>query len=103
MELDQIVFLVILGSALALFVSGRMRVDLVAMLTLLALALTGILDARQALAGFSSEPALTPMRMEQPWSRAALMTSRTRSAEPMLPGLMRRHAAPASAASMARR
>ena len=58
MELDQIVFLVILGSALALFVSGRMRVDLVAMLTLLALALTGILDARQALAGFSSEPAI---------------------------------------------
>ena len=58
MELDQIVFLVILASALALFVSGRMRVDLVAMLTLLALALTGILDARQALAGFSSEPAI---------------------------------------------
>ena len=58
MELDQIVFLVILASALALFVSGRMRVDLVAMLALLALALTGILDARQALAGFSSEPAI---------------------------------------------
>jgi hypothetical protein len=48
-------------------------------------------------------PALTPMRMEQPWSLAARTTSRTRSAEPMLPGLMRRQAAPASAASMARR
>ena len=51
---------------------------------------------------FSSEPAFTPMRMEQPWSRAALMTSFTRSSLPMLPGLMRRQAAPLSAASMAR-
>ena len=33
---------------------------------------------------------------------AAAITSRTRSSEPMLPGLMRRHAAPASAASSAR-
>ena len=52
---------------------------------------------------FSRLPALTPIRIEQPWSRAALITSRTRSAEPMLPGLIRRHAAPASAASIARR
>ena len=58
MDPQQIVFLVILGTALALFISGRLRVDVVAMLTLLALALTGILDARQALAGFSSEPAI---------------------------------------------
>ena len=58
MEPQQIVFLAILATALALFVSGRMRVDVVAMLTLLALTLTGILDARQALAGFSSEPAI---------------------------------------------
>ncbi len=42
------------------------------------------------------------MRMEQPWSLAACTTSRTRAAEPMLPGLIRRHAAPAVAASMAR-
>src|SRR5690606_30392438 len=58
MDPQQIVFLVILGTALALFVSGRMRVDVVAMLTLLALAFTGILDSRQVLAGFSSEPAI---------------------------------------------
>ena len=58
MDPQQIVFLVILGTALALFISGRLRVDVVAMLTLLALALTGILDAKQALAGFSSEPAI---------------------------------------------
>ena len=43
----------------------------------------------------SSEPALTPMRIEQPWSLAALTTSLTRSALPILPGLMRRQAAPA--------
>ena len=48
MEPQQIVFLAILATALALFVSGRMRVDVVAMLTLLALTFTGILDARQA-------------------------------------------------------
>ena len=58
MDPQQIVFLVILATALALFVSGRMRVDVVAMLTLLALALSGIIDTRQALAGFSSEPAI---------------------------------------------
>ncbi len=58
MDPQQIVFLLILGGALALFVSGRMRVDLVAMLALLALGLTGILDARQLLAGFSSDPAI---------------------------------------------
>jgi hypothetical protein len=50
----------------------------------------------------SSEPALTPMRIAQPWSRAAAITSRTRSGEPMLPGLIRRQAAPASAASTPR-
>ncbi len=52
---------------------------------------------------FSSDPAFTPIRIEQPWSRAAAITSRTRSAEPMLPGLIRRQAAPASAASIPRR
>ena len=50
----------------------------------------------------SSEPAFTPIRIEQPWSRAALTTSFTRSWLPMLPGLMRRQAAPLSAASIAR-
>jgi len=42
------------------------------------------------------------MRMEQPLSLAARITSRTRSCAPMLPGLMRRQAAPASAASIPR-
>ncbi|MGN6153679.1 MAG: SLC13 family permease [Lysobacteraceae bacterium] len=58
METQQLLFLVILVASLALFVSEKLRVDLVAMLTLLALSLTGILDAKQALSGFSSEPAI---------------------------------------------
>ncbi|MFY2764014.1 SLC13 family permease [Arenimonas sp. MALMAid1274] len=55
---QQIVFLVILACALVLFVHGKLRVDLTAMLTLMALALTGILDGKEALSGFSSEPAI---------------------------------------------
>jgi di/tricarboxylate transporter len=58
MNLQQLTFLVILMGALALFIRGRMRVDLVAMLVLLSLALTGVLDLRDAMAGFGSEPAI---------------------------------------------
>ena len=58
MDPQQITFLVILGITLALFVSEKLRVDLVALLALLALALTGVLDPKEALSGFSSEPAI---------------------------------------------
>ncbi|KRG68424.1 potassium transporter TrkA [Pseudoxanthomonas dokdonensis] len=58
MELQQIIFLAILAVALVLFISEKLRVDLVAMLALLALTLTGILSPREALSGFSSEPAI---------------------------------------------
>lgn len=58
MEWQQIAFLLILAGGLYLFVSERLRVDVTAMLILLALVLTGILDARQALSGFASEPAI---------------------------------------------
>ena len=58
MPIQSFVFLVILGTALALFISGRMRVDLVAMLAVLALTLTGILGVDAAMAGFGSEPAI---------------------------------------------
>ena len=58
MELQQIAFLLILAGALYLFVSERLRVDVTAMLTLLALVVTGLLDSKQALSGFSSEPAI---------------------------------------------
>ncbi len=52
---------------------------------------------------FSSEPALTPMRMGTFRSRAARTTSRTRSREPMLPGLRRMAWIPASRAESASR
>lgn len=58
MDTQQIVFLVILVVALALFISEKVRIDLAAMLVLMALVLTGILDGKQALTGFSSEPAI---------------------------------------------
>ncbi|MEP6634796.1 MAG: SLC13 family permease, partial [Luteimonas sp.] len=58
MALQQILFLLILAGALYLFVSERLRVDVTAMLTLMALVLTGVLDTKQALAGFASEPAI---------------------------------------------
>lgn len=58
MGTPQIIFLVILAGALALFVSEKLRVDVTAMLTLLALVVTGLIDGKQALAGFSSEPAI---------------------------------------------
>lgn len=58
MDIQQLIFLAILAGALALFVSEKLRVDVTAMLTLLALVITGLLDGKQALSGFSSEPAI---------------------------------------------
>jgi di/tricarboxylate transporter len=58
MTSQQGIFLLILGGTLALFISERVRIDVAAMLTLLALAFTGILTPSEALAGFSSEPAI---------------------------------------------
>jgi di/tricarboxylate transporter len=58
MSLDQTLFLLILTGGLYLFVSERLRIDVSAMLVLLALVLTGVLDSHEALAGFASEPAI---------------------------------------------
>lgn len=58
MHFQQILFLLILAGGLYLFVSERLRMDVSAMLVLLALVLTGVLDAGQALSGFASEPAI---------------------------------------------
>ncbi|MCP5471988.1 MAG: SLC13 family permease [Sinobacteraceae bacterium] len=58
MSAQSLVFLVILVTALGLFIQGRVRVDLVAMLVVLALALTGIIGLDEAMAGFGSEPAI---------------------------------------------
>lgn len=53
MPSDALLVFAILAVTIALFVSDRLRLDLVAMLSLLALALTGILTPAEALAGFS--------------------------------------------------
>ena len=58
MASQQIVFLLIVAITLMLFVGERVRIDVAAMLTLLALAITGILTPAQALSGFASEPAI---------------------------------------------
>ena len=58
MEFQQILFLAILAITLGLFVSEKLRVDLVALLALLALTLSGILGPKEALSGFASEPAI---------------------------------------------
>ncbi len=58
MPAEQIVFLMILAGTLTLFVSEKVRIDVAAMMTLLALAFTGILSPSEALSGFSSEPAI---------------------------------------------
>ena len=55
---EQGLFLLLLAGGLYLFISERLRVDVTAMLLLLAMVLTGVLDADQALSGFASEPAI---------------------------------------------
>ena len=51
---DMVTVFVILAITIVLFVSDRLRLDLVAILSLLALMLTGILTVPEALAGFSA-------------------------------------------------
>jgi di/tricarboxylate transporter len=55
---QQAIFLLVMITAIVLFVRGRPRIDVTAMLVLLALAFSGILEPEQALAGFVSEPAI---------------------------------------------
>lgn len=57
-SVQQVTFLFILAGALFLFIRGRIRVDVTAMLVLLSLVIAGILGPDQALAGFASEPAI---------------------------------------------
>jgi di/tricarboxylate transporter len=58
-----ILLLIIVFVALVLFVRGRPRVDLVGLLVLSALALTGLVTAEEALAGFSSPAVVTVWAM----------------------------------------
>ena len=54
MTTDNILVLGILAVAILLFVSERLRVDVVAMLVLVALVLTGLVTVEEAFSGFAS-------------------------------------------------
>ena len=54
MTLDIALVLVIVGVAVYLFVSDKLRVDLVALLVLGSLVLVGLVTPTEALSGFSS-------------------------------------------------
>ena len=58
MPLQQLAFFAILLAAFVLLLTERIRNDVVAILIVLALAASGVLSPREAVAGFSSEPAL---------------------------------------------
>lgn len=55
---DALITFVILGATIALFASDRLRLDVVALLSLLALTLTGVTSVEAALSGFSSPAVL---------------------------------------------
>ncbi len=58
MSLDQIIFTAIMVTSIVLFITDALRVDVVAILIILALATTGLIEVKEAFSGFSSEPAL---------------------------------------------
>ncbi len=55
---DQLILVIILTVSTVLLFTEWIRVDLTAVLIILALGLTGILESQDALSGFSSEPAI---------------------------------------------
>jgi di/tricarboxylate transporter len=57
-NLQHIRFLIILGLTFGLLVTERLRNDVVAILAVLALAISGVLSPSEALSGFGSEPAI---------------------------------------------
>ncbi len=59
MNPDMIITFVILAITIVVFITDKLRVDIVALLALLALVLLGIIDSKQAVAGFSNSTVLT--------------------------------------------
>ena len=59
MSSSILIVLAVLAGAIVLFVTEKVRVDLVALMVMLALALTGILTGEEAIAGFSNEAVIT--------------------------------------------
>ena len=62
---------------------------------------SGCVSSSRSAISCSSEPAFTPMRIAHPAAPAASITASTLAQSPILPGLMRSLAAPASTAPMA--
>ena len=58
LNFHEVAFFAILVAAIVLLVTERLRTDMVALLIVLALVVTGVLSSGEALAGFSSEPAI---------------------------------------------
>ncbi len=58
MQQQQIIYLVILAVAVIVLMTERVRNDIVAVLIVVALAVTHVLEPKEAVAGFSSEPAI---------------------------------------------
>ncbi len=56
---DILKLALILVAAIVLFVSRRLRVDVIALLVLISLTLTGLVSARDALTGFSNPAVVT--------------------------------------------
>jgi di/tricarboxylate transporter len=57
LETNQLILFAILLASIVLLLTEWIRIDLVAVLIILALSLTGVLTPEEALSGFSSEPA----------------------------------------------
>ncbi len=59
MTLDNILIFAILGVSLVLFISEKLRVDLVALMVLVALTLAGLISPEEAFSGFASPAVIT--------------------------------------------
>jgi len=59
MTVDNILIFVILGAALLLFISEKIRIDLVALMVLVSLVLTGLISVDEAFSGFASPAVVT--------------------------------------------
>lgn len=55
---DQLIFIAIMIISIFLFITEYLRVDIIAMLIILALSITGLIEVKEAFSGFSSEPAI---------------------------------------------
>ncbi|MGD9144606.1 MAG: SLC13 family permease, partial [Anaerolineae bacterium] len=59
MTTDNLLVLGILAAAVVLFVSEKLRVDVVAMIVLVALVVTGLVTVEEAFSGFASPAVIT--------------------------------------------